>query len=236
MGSGLPVLVETTRLLEKRMITFVVATRNAHKVGEIRSILGGTVECVSLAGYSGAPTPIEDASTFAGNAAIKAATIALWLEQRGQASGLDGNRLFVLADDSGLEVDALGGAPGVLSARYAAVPGVEGNSSDSDNNRKLLGALETTSEDRRTARFRCALALVDALRPEVTPVIFEGACEGRIQRTAAGVGGFGYDPLFVPAGYKLSFAELGEVIKNQISHRSKALAQLKAWIESGGLC
>ena len=132
---------------------------------------------------------------------------------------------YVLADDSGLEVDVLGGAPGVHSARFAALDKSE-NSRDADNNSKLLRLMQEVPAGRRTARFRCVLALVlcadgDSAR------LFDGACEGRIQSGASGRGGFGYDPLFVPAGHEQSFAELGEAVKNRLSHRAQALEKLK---------
>jgi XTP/dITP diphosphohydrolase len=150
--------------------------------------------------------------------------------------------VFVLADDSGLEVDALNGAPGVYSARFAALDGGgAGNSPTQENNAKLLRLLKNVSPEKRTARFRCVLALTPALSlsPEnASPVcaadefelqteLFEGACEGRIGFDLKGQGGFGYDPLFVPHGHDQTFGELGEDIKNRLSHRAKALEKLK---------
>lgn len=137
---------------------------------------------------------------------------------------------YVLADDSGLEVDALDGAPGVLSARFAAgVTGQSGNSPDADNNAKLLRLLRDVPIEKRTARFRCVLALrrIHAPGDERTTECFEGTCAGRIAVDPAGIGGFGYDPLFIPDGGLKSFAELDEAAKNAISHRSKALAHLR---------
>jgi XTP/dITP diphosphohydrolase len=160
-------------------------------------------------------------------------------------SPLATRHFFVLADDSGLEVDALNGAPGVHSARFAALDsGGEGNSKDSDNNAKLLRLLADVPSEKRTARFRCVIALTpleDAIgntQPAASPVcyadeqelqteIFDGTCEGRIEFAPRGQGGFGYDPLFIPNGFEQSFAELGEGVKNNLSHRSKALAKLK---------
>ena len=145
---------------------------------------------------------------------------------------------FVLADDSGLEVDALDGAPGIHSARFAAMDKCE-NSHDSDNNAKLLRLLKDVPLEKRTGRFRCVVALVPVFSGRVeyaSPVcyadewevqIFDGTCEGRIQFSPSGQGGFGYDPLFVPDGFKESFAELGDDVKNKLSHRAKALAKLK---------
>ena len=146
---------------------------------------------------------------------------------------------FVLADDSGLEVDALGGAPGVHSARFAALDDDrKGNSPDAENNSKLMRLLSAVPEGGRTARFRCVLALTPVV-PGLTPDeladatrCFDGACEGRIATGAVGQGGFGYDPLFVPEGYPASFAELGEAVKNQLSHRARALAKLRSYLGS----
>jgi XTP/dITP diphosphohydrolase len=138
---------------------------------------------------------------------------------------------FVLADDSGLEVDVLDGAPGVNSARFAALDtGRPGNSSDADNNAKLLRLLRDVPPEKRTARFRCVLAFVPVHPPSAIPQprFFEGVCEGRIGDAPRGQGGFGYDPLFIPNGFNQTFAELGEETKNRLSHRARALAALKA--------
>jgi len=226
--------------------TFLIATRNAHKVGEIRAILGEQFEYLTLDDFPGAPKVVEDAGTFAGNATKKAVELAKWIAQT-RNSELGTRNIFVLADDSGLEVDALNGAPGVYSARFAAGDtSAEGNSKDSDNNAKLLRLLKDVPREKRTARFRCVIALTPVERgtrdvesgESASPVcyadefelrteIFDGACEGRIEFAPRGEGGFGYDPLFIPNGFEQSFAELGEDVKNQLSHRSKALAKLK---------
>jgi XTP/dITP diphosphohydrolase len=145
---------------------------------------------------------------------------------------------FVLADDSGLEVDALGGVPGVHSARFAALDdGRKGNSPDAENNAKLLRLLSGVPEGSRAARFRCVLALTPVTHgaspddlAEATRC-FDGTCEGRIARAPSGQGGFGYDPLFIPEGHAVSFAELGEAMKNRLSHRARALAKLKAHLD-----
>jgi XTP/dITP diphosphohydrolase len=224
------------------MTTLLIATRNAHKVGEIRTILGDRFQFLTLNDFPGAPAVIEDADTFAGNARKKAVELARWLA--GKHSTFNIQRPtpnFILADDSGLEVDALDGAPGVHSARFAALDKNE-NSPDADNNAKLLRLLKNVPAEKRTARFRCVIALV-AVPPEIVagaspvcyadefdPQIFDGACEGRIQFSASGQGGFGYDPLFVPDGFNQSFAELGEAVKNQLSHRAKALEKLKIYL------
>jgi XTP/dITP diphosphohydrolase len=134
-----------------------------------------------------------------------------------------------LADDSGLEVDALNGAPGVHSARFAAMDQTE-NSHDADNNAKLLRLLKDVPLEKRTGRFRCVIALATVGNWKMERgncQCFAGACEGRIQLAASGQGGFGYDPLFVPDGFTQSFAELGEDVKNKLSHRAQALAKLK---------
>jgi XTP/dITP diphosphohydrolase len=215
--------------LVDKTITLLIATRNDHKVGEIRAILGPDFSCLTLKDFPDAPPVIEDAETFAGNATKKAVELAKWLTtlriaDRGSPIS------FVLADDSGLEVDALEGKPGIHSARFAAIdPGQEGNSKDADNNAKLLRLLHGLPPQKFTARFRCVIALVGCHPPSATfhPHIFSGTCEGRINLSARGAGGFGYDPLFVPDGYELSFAELGEDAKNRLSHRAKALAELQ---------
>jgi XTP/dITP diphosphohydrolase len=234
-------------------VRFVVATRNAHKIQEIQTILGDGFEVRSLADFPGAPDVVEDAGTFAGNATKKAVSIANWLSHLPAAgSSQRPERTFVLADDSGLEVDALNGAPGVHSARFAALDTEQrGNSSTHDNNAKLLRLLANVAAEKRTARFRCVLALAPVpaegtCRETASPVcladetelqaeVFDGVCEGRIGFEAKGQGGFGYDPLFYPAGYDQSFAELGEAVKNQFSHRARALAKLKRKWSSGVL-
>ncbi|HMO64980.1 MAG TPA: non-canonical purine NTP pyrophosphatase, partial [Verrucomicrobiota bacterium] len=151
----------------------------------------------------------------------------------------------VLADDSGLEVDALQGAPGVKSARFAAEElGLAGNAPDAANNAKLLRRLEGIPPERRTARFRCALAVgwsrrsasMGILAGAISVETFEGVCEGRIGFSPRGMHGFGYDPLFLPEDVRVTktFAELGEAEKNRISHRARALAGLKEWLASAG--
>jgi XTP/dITP diphosphohydrolase len=219
------------------MTTLLIATRNAHKVGEIQAILGPQFHCLTLKEFPNAPAVIEDADTFAGNATKKATELARWLASIPHpVSSIQ----FVLADDSGLEVDALNGAPGVHSARFAALDRTE-NSKDSDNNAKLLRLLKDMPGEKRSARFRCVIALVPVPEKQIessSPVCyaddftahtFDGACEGRIQSDHTGSGGFGYDPLFIPNGHQQSFAELGEDVKNKLSHRAKALEKLKVF-------
>ena len=210
------------------MMTLVIATRNAHKTDEIKAVLGGSFRYLTLADVPDAPEVEEDGDTFAANARRKAEVLAAWLTGFPELHG-DGP-VAVLADDSGLEVDALDGAPGVRSARYAAVDGARaGNASDAANNAKLLQDLERVADGQRTARFRCAMALAAAgqdVGERPTPV-FEGVCEGRILRSARGTAGFGYDPLFQPTGFADTLAELGAAVKNRISHRARALAGLR---------
>jgi XTP/dITP diphosphohydrolase len=211
--------------------SLLIATRNRHKVAEIQSILG--LECHSLLEWPDAPQLVEDASTFAGNAAAKAVQLARWLPEAPQ--GLAARISAVLADDSGLEVDALGGAPGVLSARFAAADHA-GNASDAANNAKLLGLMKDVPASQRTARFRCVLALASLpLSHPPAPHCFEGVCEGTMAFAPSGAGGFGYDPLFIPNGFAESFAELGEAIKNRLSHRAHALAKLRTWLKRHAL-
>ncbi len=224
------------------MTTLLIATRNAHKVGEIRAILGARFQCLTLDDFPAAPKVVEDAATFAGNAAKKAVELAQWLSITSPVTR-HLSPAFVLADDSGLEVDALNGAPGVYSARFAAMDSAKsGNTPDADNNDKLLRLLKDVPPEKRTARFRCVIAMVAVpagkVQPaspvcyadEFEPQTFDGTCEGRIIFTPHGQNGFGYDPLFVPVGFDQTFAELGEDMKNKISHRSKAIEKLKGFL------
>ncbi len=170
-------------------------------VGTLRCAVKPRYEVVSLEAFPDAPEVVEDGKTYAENACKKASVIA----------ALTG--LMTLADDTGLEVDALGGAPGIASKRWV------GEKQDDDIRiAKLLAKLEGVTD--RTARFVAAIALK---HPSATPQVVVGVCEGRIAQTAAGEGGFGYDAVFVPDGYEQTFAELGEEVKNRISHRAKAL-------------
>jgi len=216
----------------------LIATRNPHKVGEIRAILGSQFQFLTLNDFPKAPKIVEDAETFAGNAAKKAAELAKWLAGS-QLSTLNSQPIFLLADDSGLEVDALNGAPGVHSARFAAMDsaGTE-NSSSADNNAKLLRLLKNVPHEKRSARFCCVIALVSVaggasvpasrfVSSLAPPKLFDGVCEGRIIPEPRGQNGFGYDPLFVPDGFEQTFAELGNAVKNKLSHRAKALEKLK---------
>jgi XTP/dITP diphosphohydrolase len=190
-----------------------VATRNAGKVDEIRAALEGVrVELVTVATLLGDAPPIaETGATFQENAVLKARAVS------------EATHLVSLADDSGLEVDALGGRPGVRSARFA-----HDGATDAENNAALLAAL--AGVEARTARFRCVMALVDPFGQE-SPILAEGSCEGAIGREGRGSNGFGYDPLFLVSGLSRAFAELTQSEKLAISHRGKALHAMRGEIE-----
>ncbi len=214
------------------MKTLLIATLNAHKVDEIRAILGGEFRFLTLNDFPGVPKVVEDADTFAGNATKKAVELAKWICAGSTIQQFNNSTIFVLSDDSGLEVDALGGKPGVHSARFAALDKNE-NSKDADNNAKLLRLLKNVPAEKRTARFRCVIALVKiGNRKSEIGNLFDGACEGKIIFELRGQNGFGYDPLFVPNGFEKTFAELGEDVKNKLSHRAKALEKLKKFFST----
>ena len=218
------------------MTTLLIATRNPHKVGEIHAILGSQFQFLTLNDFPKAPKIVEDADTFVGNATKKAAELATWLVKKHSTFNIQHSTPnYILADDSGLEVDALNGEPGVHSARFAAMDsaGTE-NSSATDNNAKLLRLLKSIPLEKRTARFHCVIALVKVPSPQSTvrnPQLFDGVCEGGIIFEPRGQSGFGYDPLFVPDGFEQTFAELGDAVKNKLSHRAKALEKLKRFLE-----
>ena len=192
--------------------TLILATRNQGKVRELRDPLA---DVQSLP--EDFPEIEENGTTFEENALIKARAVA---EALGVAAA---------ADDSGLEVDALGGAPGVYSARYSDDwPAVEGESKDERNNRKLLAELEGVPAEKRTARFRCCMALVI---PGGEEIVVSGAWEGSIGFKRAGSNGFGYDPLFIDPELELTGAELTREAKMVRSHRGKALSKLLAEVE-----
>ena len=190
------------------MIELVVATRNRHKTREIEDILGPQFSVRDLAAHRDVPEIRERGTSFEENAKYKALTASRQLP------------VMVIADDSGLEVDALGGAPGIYSARYAGA-----NATDGDKIGKLLRELERVraTDDRRRARFRCVAALA---RNGDLFGTFEGTVEGRITDKARGDSGFGYDPIFIPDGLKQTFGELPTEVKNTISHRAKAIRAL----------
>ncbi len=195
----------------------VFATNNQHKLQEIREILGDPFEILSLADIGCHEDIPETGNTLEANAHQKAEYV------------FDHYHIDCFADDTGLEVDALGGAPGVHSARYA-----EGTDHNSEANMaKLLR--ELGDNPNRKARFRTVISLIQM--EGGNPVCsreyqFEGSVEGRIDREKHGDGGFGYDPLFIPEGYDKSFAELGEEVKNQISHRARAVRKLAEWLKA----
>jgi len=189
-------------------LLLVVGTRNVKKLREIETILAEfPVRLMSLADFPDAPDVAEDADTFEGNARKKALTLADALNE------------WVVADDSGLEVDALNGRPGVMSARYAGP-----DATDADKCRKLLNELRGVPREKRTARFRCVIALA---RPGEIALTADGRCEGVIADTMSGASGFGYDPVFYypPAGR--TFAEMPGDEKNRVSHRGNALRIFK---------
>lgn len=186
----------------------IIASNNAHKVSEIKAILGCFYdEILSLREAGIDMDVVEDANTFEGNALKKAREVFAVADADA-----------VLSDDSGLMVDALGGAPGVYSARYAG----EGHD-DAANNAKLLDALKDVPGEKRTARFRTSVALIRKGMPAVTA---NGSVEGRILRSSQGENGFGYDPLFYYEPLKKSFAQLTPEEKNSVSHRRRALESL----------
>ena len=193
------------------MRRLLVATRNVHKTAEIRALFGSEWEVLDLTSYGEIPSPEETGKTFAENAALKALSASRHVDD------------LVLGEDSGLEVDALGGAPGVFSARYAGC-----SATDAENRAKLLRELtDRTGTAGSAARFRCAMALA---RNDQLLHSCEGRVDGKIIGVERGKDGFGYDPVFVPEGYDLTFAELPLARKNQISHRAKAFEDVLAWL------
>jgi XTP/dITP diphosphohydrolase len=190
----------------------IFATRNAHKTGEIRAMIGDHYEVLDATAFPDFPEIEETGTTFLENARLKAEGISRHIEG------------WVISDDSGLEVDALGGAPGVWSSSYG---GEEGN--HAKNNARLLS--EMTGKADRRARFRCTMVLA---RSGVEQASFSGTVEGRLVESLHGAGGFGYDPLFVPEGHEQTFAELGDEVKNSLSHRARALRQVVAFLDGLG--
>ena len=193
------------------------ASGNAHKAGELQTLAtkeGVAVEIVSARAVGGMPAVAEDTGTFVGNARKKARALKAKLD----------DAAWVLADDSGLCVDALAGAPGVESAYYA---GPEGDGAA--NLEKLVVAMRGLPAAERGAHFVCVLLLAGPANAEL---IFEGKCEGRLLLAPRGGAGFGYDPLFAPMGHEQSFSELGDSVKAALSHRALAWAQLAAWIRT----
>jgi XTP/dITP diphosphohydrolase len=184
----------------------LIATGNAGKVRELSQLLAGLpLRPRLLSDFAGIPEAEETGATFAENATIKALHYSAH-------SGL-----LTLSDDSGLAVDALGGAPGVYSARYAGA-----QATYPERMARLLGELESAGGDERRARFVCVIAVADPSAGSVHT--FEGVCEGRIAGEPRGTGGFGYDPLFIPEGHDRTFGELPAEVKHSLSHRARALA------------
>jgi len=192
----------------------IVATRNVHKSNEFQRILGPDFAVYDLSEHPEIPETVERGKTFEENAVLKAT---------GASKELSG---LIIADDSGLEVDALGGAPGIYSARYASQ-----NASDRQNIDKLLSELARTSarQEQRSARFRCVLALAESGR---ILGVFEGVVAGTIIELPRGRNGFGYDPIFLPKGLDQTFGELAPAEKDRLSHRALALEKLRAFLDT----
>jgi XTP/dITP diphosphohydrolase len=197
---------------EPHMSQLLIGTQNPGKLSEIKNVLGNIpYKILSIADFKPSEAPNEDAITYADNAMIKAKYYATQ------------TNLLTLADDSGLEVEALNWAPGILSARYAGK-----NASDANRRALLLAEMARKRVENRNARFVCAVAIADASGDVIN--VSEGVCVGRINGEERGNGGFGYDPLFIPDGYDQTFAELDTSIKNQISHRGRALAKAREFL------
>lgn len=192
----------------------LIATTNGGKVKELQNFLADlNVQVYSLNDFPKITEPAETGETFAENAVLKATFYALH------------TKMWSLADDSGLEVEALGGAPGIFSARYAG----EG-AKDEEKTNKILRELEQTPDEERRARFVCAMAISD----ETGDVKFvaEGVCSGKIALFASGTNGFGYDPIFIPDDLEQTFGELSGEIKQKISHRAQAIAKIIRFLQS----
>lgn len=189
------------------MKKIILSTRNKGKIEEINHLFEGYgIEFVGLDSFPDIPDVVEDGETFRENAYKKACEVYEHVKET------------ALSEDSGLEVDALGGAPGVRSARFASE-----NASDQENITKLIEMLQDIPPKERTARFVSVFCLYDGKETK----FFEGYVRGRIKESPSGESGFGYDPLFVPEGYDATFAELGSETKNRISHRAKAIEKLR---------
>lgn len=205
------------------------ATRNQGKANEIRQMLNDTTflchsgrgegisswEVLTVNDVCPDLKIVEDGETFMENAQKKARVV------------YNATKFWTLSEDSGLEVDALGGKPGLISAGFGGE-----KATDYERNRRLLEMMIAVPDEQRTARFRCVMCLID---PTGSEKIFEGVCEGKIAHAIRGTLGFGYDPIFIPEGYNQTFAELGQTVKNKISHRAKTFRQviehLKLWCE-----
>jgi XTP/dITP diphosphohydrolase len=193
-------------------LKILIATGNKGKIRELSSMLKGmSYEIVGLQEFPDPPSVIEDGVTYEENALKKARTMFKF-------SGL-----LTIADDSGLEVDALNNAPGVYSARFASL-----RASDEENNMKLLSLVKDVPDKNRGARFIAVVACVG----QGIEKVFRGEIQGRIVHESAGTHGFGYDPLFIPEGFDRTFAQLGDSVKNKISHRARALRKLADFLRS----
>lgn len=194
--------------MKNTRMRLLIATKNVGKANEFQKLLADLpVRLHNLNDFPDVPEAEETGATFAENARLKA---RFYAERTG---------IFALADDSGLEVEALGGAPGVFSARYAGAA-----ASDGERIAKLLEELDATEDENRRARFVCAIALADE-RGEIKHVA-EGARGGAIARVASGSNGFGYDPIFIPDGFDRTFGELSDDVKERISHRARAIKKI----------
>lgn len=189
----------------------ILATRNAHKTEEIRHVIGDRFEVLDVSSFPDLPEIEETGSTFLENARLKALGISRLIEG------------WVLADDSGLEVDALWGAPGVWSSSFG---GEEGN--HAKNNERLMKEMDGKAD--RSARFRCTLVLA---KDGEEMAVFTGTVEGHIAESPSGNGGFGYDPLFIPDGHTATMADLGATVKSTLSHRAMAIRSFVAEIANG---
>lgn len=199
----------------------IIATGNPHKTAEIRKVLESYIEQIEdLASYPEIVEIDEVGNSFEDNAELKAIGIGMVM----------GNSIWVLSDDSGLEVDALGGDPGIYSARYSGE-----DATDQSNCSKILSELERVRAcgDDRSARFRCVMILARGKQKVAT---FQGVVEGHISDTEKGKGGFGYDSVFIPEGKIETFGQMPAGIKNSMSHRARALAAFKLWLSEGGAC
>ena len=201
------------------MTTVYLATGNPHKARELSEMVERENLALRIAlahELGGMPEVEENANTFRGNAVLKAGAL---VDRIGRGN-------FALADDSGLEVDALKGGPGIHSSRYAGP-----KAKDEDNLKKLLAALRGVGECDRGAQFTCCLILADAKGGLME---FSGVCRGRIITRPLGRGGFGYDPVFVPDSYDQTFGQLAAEVKSRISHRARAMAKLVQWLRRAG--
>ena len=196
------------------MEKIILATGNPHKAEEFAALLDGlSIEVLPASACGGMPDVDESGKTFADNAELKAMALR----------AIAPKECWVLADDSGLEVDALNGEPGIYSARFAGV-----GANDQQNLEKLLEQMKDVPDGQRAARFCCVLCLIDS---DGHRTFYDGICNGQITSQSAGAEGFGYDPVFVPEGHNKSFAELGETVKIRISHRARAVEWLRTILE-----